>query len=146
MVNKLSRGFFSKTLNGLFRLCCIFFPSSAHQGQRAQNLITVPHKNWWKTLEDLDKHARLSYHFTFMTKIQPFLQTTEIPSSRIDDNISFNEANRIKNREYLTPISRALHYLGRQGLTLKGKYNNVNPTNKNVIKKRKFKKLFNVMC
>ena len=81
-----------------------------------------------------------------MTKIQPFLQTTEIPSSRIDDNISFNEANRIKNREYLTPISRALHYLARQGLALKGKYNNVNPTNKNVIKKRKFKKLFNVMC
>ena len=33
--------------------------------------------------------------------------------------MSSNETNRIKeNREYLTAILRAFHYLGRQGLAL----------------------------
>ena len=33
---------YSKTLDELFCLCCIFFPTSAHQRQAAQNLFTVP--------------------------------------------------------------------------------------------------------
>ena len=32
---------YSKTLNELFCFCCIFFLISAHQRQRAQNLITL---------------------------------------------------------------------------------------------------------
>ena len=101
---------YCKILGGLFCLCCIFSPTSAHQGQRAQNLIALPYKTWRLALEDLDKPAKLSYHLTSMTKMQSFLQTMEIPSSRIDNNISSNEANRIKeNREYLTAILRALH-------------------------------------
>ena len=112
---------YSKTRHGLFCLCCFFLPASAHQGQRAQNLIILPYKNWRKALEDLDKHATLSDHFTSMTKLQWFLETMEIPSSRIDNNISSNKANRIKeNREYLAAILSALHYLGRQGLALRG--------------------------
>ena len=91
-----------KTLDGLFGLCCIFFPTSAHQGQRAQNLTTFLCKNWQKALGNLDKHAPLPYHLTFMTRMQSFLQIIEIPSSRIDNKISFNEANMIKeNCEYL---------------------------------------------
>ena len=105
---------YSKTLDGLFCLCCIFFPKSAHQVQRAQNLITLPYKNWRKALEELDKHATLSHQLTSMTKMQSFLKTMEIPYSMIDNNISSNEANRIKeNHEYLTAILRVLHYLGR---------------------------------
>ena len=107
--------YYIKTLDGLFCLYCIFFPTSTHQVQRTQNLITVPYKNWRKTLENLDKHAALSYHLAL-----PFLHTMEILSSRIDNNISSNEENTIKeSREYLTAISRALHYLGHQGLALK---------------------------
>ena len=71
----------------------------------------------------------------------------EIPSSKIDNNISSNEANRIKEtREYLTAILRALHYLGHQGLALRGKYDDGNLTNDDVINKGNFKELFNVMC
>ena len=71
-----------------------------------------------------------------MTKMQSFLQTMKIPSSRIDTNISSNETNKIKeNREYLTAILRAMHYLGRQGLALRGKYDDGNPTNEDVINK-----------
>ena len=71
-----------------------------------------------------------------MTKMQSFLETMKIPSTKIDNNISSNEANRIKeNREYLTAILRALHYLGRQGLALRGKYDDRNPTNEDVINK-----------
>ena len=77
-------------------LCCIFFPTSAHQGQRAQNLVTVPYKIWRKALKDPGNQATLSYHLTSITKMQLFLQTMEIPSSRIDNNISSNEANRMK--------------------------------------------------
>ena len=139
--------YYIKTLDGLFCLCCIFFPTSAHQGQRAQNLITVLYKTWRKALEDLDKHATLSCHLTSMTKIQSFLQTMEIPSSRIDNNISSNEVNSIKeNREYLTAILRALHQLDHQGFALRGKYDDGNPTNEDVIDKGNFKELLNVMC
>ena len=54
-----------------------------------------------------------------MTEMQSFLQTMEIPSSRRDNNISSNEANRIKeNSEYFTTILRALHYFGRHSLAL----------------------------
>ena len=82
-----------------------------------------------------------------MTKMQSFLQTMKIPSSRIDTNISSNETNKIKeNREYLTAILRAMHYLGRQGLALRGKYDDGNPTNEDVVNKGNFKELFNVMC
>ena len=72
----------------MFCLCCIFFPTSAHQGQRAQDLITVPYKNWRKALKDLGNHTTLFYHLTS--------QNIEIPSSRIDNIISSNEVNRIK--------------------------------------------------
>ena len=66
---------YSKTLDGLFCLCCIFFVTSAHQEQRAQNLVTLPYKNWRKALEELDKHAAVSYHLTSMKKMESFLQT-----------------------------------------------------------------------
>ena len=60
----------------------------------------------------------------------------EIPSSGIDNNIPSNEANKIKeNHKYLTAILRELHYLGRQGLALRGKYDDANPTNEDVINK-----------
>ena len=112
--------YYIKILDGLFCLYCIFFPTSTHQVQRTQNLITVPCKNWRKTLDNLDKHATLSYHLASMIKIQSFLHTMKILSSRMDNNISSNEENTIKeSREYLTAISRALHYLGHQGLALK---------------------------
>ena len=68
-------------------LCCIFFPTSAHQGQRGQNLVTVHHKIWRKVLKDPGNQTTLSYHLTSITKMQLFLQTMEIPSSRIDNNI-----------------------------------------------------------
>ena len=98
-------------------------------------------------MENLDKHPTLCYHFTAMAKIGSVLQSTEIPSSRIHNNISFNEVNRIKeNREYLMAILTALHYLCRQGLALRRKYDDGSPTNYVIIKKAKFKKLFNVMC
>ena len=35
---------YSKTLDGLFCLCCIFFPTSAHQEQRAQISLLSPIK------------------------------------------------------------------------------------------------------
>ena len=41
---------------------------------------------------------------------------------------------------------RALHYFGRQGLALRGKYDDGNPTNEDVIDKGNFKEFFNVMC
>ena len=41
---------------------------------------------------------------------------------------------------------RALHYFGRQGLALRGKCDDGNPTNEDVIDKGNFKELFNVMC
>ena len=65
----------------------------------------------------------------------------------MDNNISSNEANRIKeSRELLAAILRALHYFGRQGLALRGKYDDGNPTNEDVIDKGNVKELFNVMC
>ena len=39
-----------------------------------------------------------------------------------------------------------MHYLGRQGLALRGKFDDGNHTNEDVIKKENFKELFNVMC
>ena len=82
-----------------------------------------------------------------MKKMQSFSQTMEIPSSKIDNNLLSNEANRIKvNREYLTAILRALPYLGRQRLALRDKYDDGNPTNEDVNNKGNFKELFNVMC
>ena len=41
---------------------------------------------------------------------------------------------------------KALHYLSRQGLVLRGKYDDGNHTNEDVIKKENFKELFNLMC
>ena len=39
-----------------------------------------------------------------------------------------------------------MNYLSRQGLALRGKYDDGNHTNEDVIKKENFKELFNVMC
>ena len=41
---------------------------------------------------------------------------------------------------------RALHYFGRHGLALRGKCDDGNPTNEDVIDKGNFKEFFNVMC
>ena len=39
-----------------------------------------------------------------------------------------------------------MNYLSRQGLALRGKYDDGNHTNVDLIKKGNFKELFNVMC
>ena len=41
---------------------------------------------------------------------------------------------------------KALHYFGRQGLVLRGKDDDGNPTNEDVTNKENFKELFNIIC
>lgn len=112
---------YSKQDDGLFCLCCILFPVQAERGSRAENFIKRPYTNWKNATSDLKIHASLGYHRASMARMTAFISTAKNTASRIDYRISVQHAERVeKNRRFLKSILRALEYLGRQGLALRG--------------------------
>ena len=51
---------YSKSTNGVFCLCCTFFPLPAHHGKRANYLVSVPYRNWKNPRADFSNMSTLN--------------------------------------------------------------------------------------
>jgi hypothetical protein len=74
---------YSKSLDGLYCLSCILFPSTS-QAQRAELLIATPYQNWKKARADIANHSTLKYHLLSECKRQAFLDTCRGTQMRVD--------------------------------------------------------------
>ena len=67
-----------------------------------------------------------------------FLRTDDYPNTRVHSNISSNRTARIKeNGKYYTSIARTVHFLGWQDLPLRENCDNDDPSNEDIIDKKK---------
>ena len=97
-----------KSTEGLFCLACVLFPTSAHQGSRAEILITLPYRNWKDIIEDLKNHSVLEYHKDSMEKMNSFLSCFKNPTTCIDQLIMQTAAVVSQNRQYIASILHAI--------------------------------------
>ena len=114
---------YSMSMQGLFCLACVLFPTSgAHEGvSRAQYLVTKPYQNWKDVKADLMAHAHLHYHQGAGARLSAFVSTMENPSLRVDLAVT-DESQKLvnRNRSVLTSIIKCLEMCGRQGIALRG--------------------------
>ena len=111
---------YSRSVDGVYCLCCVLFPMPAHQGSKARNLISSPYQNWKDAKKDLETHASLQYHKDSMAKMNAFVHTYENPSQRVDHHLTTNRDEAIAlNRKVLTSILECIEHCGRQGQALR---------------------------
>ena len=111
---------YSKSLDGLYCLSCILFPSTS-QTQRAELLIATPYQNWKKAGADIANHSTLKYHLLSECKRQAFLDTYRGTQMRVDQYLTLESYKQIaKNRKFLKSIISCLKFCGRQGIALRG--------------------------
>ena len=93
---------------------------SAHQGSRANILITQPYRNWKDTREDLKNHSVREYHKDTMEKMNSLLSCVKNPTTRIDQSITQTAAVVSQNRQYIASILRAIEHCSCQRIALRG--------------------------
>ena len=94
---------------------------SAHQGSRANILITQPYGNWKDTREDLKNHSVREYHKDTMEKMNSLLSCVKNPTTRNDQSITQTSAAVVsQNRQYIASILRAIEHCGCQRIALRG--------------------------
>ena len=138
---------YSEQEDGVYCLSSILFPTQPKNGSRAAKLITTPYTNWRKATNYLFSHAdECEYHKTSHNKFDAFLNTQNNPSIRIDQRMTNSASETVeRNRRFLKSILRALEYLGRQGLALRGCRDDGAALGDDAINKDNFKALLDVM-
>lgn len=123
---------YSPKLDGVFCGPCALFA-----GENCTNkvvLVNRPFSNWVKITEALSKHAKVAYHHKALQDADILKSVIENPKSRIDILSSSVLQSRIQeNKHIFGQIVRAILYLTKQGLALRGHRENlrdeINPGN-----------------
>ena len=84
-------------------------------------LVNKPFSKWVKMSETLGKHAKHGYHYDCLQAADILKSSIENPGSRIDVMTSQALQSRMtENKQILFQIVRAIIFLGKQGLGLRG--------------------------
>jgi len=75
---------YSKCKDGVFCRACAFFAPEKVGGHTPGKFVTKPFNSWVKRSEKMEKHAKLEYHMTAMTKMSEFIALFEHPLEAID--------------------------------------------------------------
>ena len=89
-------------------------------------LVNKSFSKWVKLSETLSNHAKLAYHHDCLQAADILKTSIEKPASRID--VMTNQAlqsRMAENKQILCQIVRAIIFLGKQGLGLRGDVENV---------------------
>ncbi|KAK3919252.1 LOW QUALITY PROTEIN: 52 kDa repressor of the inhibitor of the protein kinase, partial [Frankliniella fusca] len=114
---------------GLFCKYCPWFSQKIAGGQKTvplKALVTEPLRNFKYLLGNeknsvLAIHEQLQYHKSAVQNGKSFLFTYHNPDLDVVNRVNQQRLDQIKeNRERLVPIVRAILFLGRQGLALRG--------------------------
>ena len=83
--------------------------------------VNVPFRNWVKLSESLAAHAKHTYHAHCMDEADTFRAVVDNPDSRLDVMVRTVLQDRLTtNKHILQQIVRAILYLTKQGLALRG--------------------------
>ena len=123
------------------------FSDTAENGSRAAKLTATPYTDWKKATDHLFSHTdECEYHKTSYNRFDAFLNTQNNPSIRIDQRMTNSTSKTVEtNRRFLKSILRALEYLRRQGLALRGRRDDGAALGEDAINKGNFKALLDVM-
>lgn len=122
---------YSPRLDGVFCGPCALLVIDSKRSDRSC-LINKSFSNWVKLGDTLSKHSKLSYHQDSVAKADSLKSTVENPSSRVDVMTNRVVQQQMKdNNHLLRQIVRAILFLARQGLALRGdkEYNTDSKTN-----------------
>ena len=110
---------YSPELDGGFCLPCFFFATNrSAKGVLVNSAFT----RWTKVTTTLGSHATLEYHLESLTKADAFKCGYEDPEKTIRGHFNKELVEHIaKNRLIMERIVRAILYLGKQGLALRGR-------------------------
>ena len=109
--------------------------------------ITKSYTNWQNAADHPFCHAdECEYHNTSYNRFDAFLNTQNNPSIRIDQRMTNSASETVeRNWRFLKSLLRALEYLRRQRLALRGRRDDGAELGDDVINKGNFKALLDVM-
>lgn len=110
---------YSPELDGGFCLPCFFFATNrSTKGVLVNSAFT----RWTKVTSTLGSHAMMEYHSESLTKADAFKCGYKHPERTIRGHFNKELVERIaRNRSIMERIVRAILYLGKQGLALRGR-------------------------
>ena len=111
---------YSTAVDGVFCApCAILCPELVRADKGL--LVNVPFRNWFKVSDALATHAIHKYHRNMMQAADTLRATVDNPDSRLDVMVSGVLQDRLANNKHiLEEIVRAILYLTKQGLPLRG--------------------------
>ena len=112
---------YSRHVDGVFCLACVFFAPDKASGQILGQFVTTPFKSCIKMSEKATTHAKKDYHLFAMTKMNEYLSRYENPSQTVNTLLD-NESRRIveNNRKVVESLLKIVLLCGKQGLALRG--------------------------
>lgn len=117
---------YSPKLDGVFcGPCSLLLPS--HKRRDKGQLVNTAYSNWSKISNAVSSHSLLSYHKDCLQDADILKATVDNPASRIDVMASSTlQVQMEENRQIMKQIVRAIVYLGKQGMSLRGDVEDVN--------------------
>ena len=104
--------------------CALLMKSDVRQDN--SRLVNKPFSNWVKLSDVLSNHSKLLYHRESLQAADVLRDTIQMPASRIDVMCSSSLQSRMaENSHILRQIVRAVLFLCKQGLALRGDVENV---------------------
>ena len=125
-LEKYSWLLYSPKVDGVFCGPCSILLSSSDRADKGL-LVNKSLSNWAKLSNTLSSHSSLRYHRDCVLKVDVLKTTVEIPSSCINVMINSSLQKRMnENRHIICQIVRAVIYLAKQGLPLRGDVEDIN--------------------
>lgn len=115
---------YSPSLDGLFCLPCVLFASDKSQNKLIK-LVKEPFDRWSNAAYYLKSHSnhKLGVHKLSSLKFEHFVSTMKSKSESIDVKLDTIAKKEIQtNRSFLRPIIDSIKFCGRQGIPLRGHF------------------------
>lgn len=117
---------YSVKLNGVFCGPCSVLLSKDDRKDKGL-FVNKPYSNWYKISNNLSSHSSLKYHEKCLAIADTLKMTFENPTSRIDVITNTAIQKRLNdNKGILRQIVRAILFLSKQGLPMRGSKEDLN--------------------
>ena len=120
---------YSPRLDGVFCGPCSLLIIDSKRSDKSC-LVNRSFSNWVKISDTMSKHSKLSYHQDSVTMADTLKSTVGSPSSRVDVRVVQQQMK--DNKDILHQIVKAILFLGKQSLALRGDVEDVTDSMKNL--------------
>lgn len=111
---------YSSHLDGAFCVQCVLFCDYAKR-QQLKALVNAPFKRWSRYSNTIGIHDAKGYHIDAVAQAKAFINTVKHPASKVTNMLDQRKLSNISsNRALLSHLIKAIVYLTKQGLALRG--------------------------